>query len=180
MADKKTFVDRFCQILVANHTITEEQARIYREQFESADHDSFEYFLYDEGLIEKEFLLKALSNYYQVPSVDVDGYFFDSDLLSNFPKDFLLRNEIIPLELDEDILVVAAADPANETIVSNIGNYVSADVQFQVAFANDICEAVKEYYEKALTEVSEDADLDEERKEQDEFERDGQINGDED
>jgi len=179
---RQTFVDRLSDILVKADVVSEQEARVYKEQFEKSDADAFEYFLYDEGLVSKEDLLNALSRYYQVPAVDVEGYFFDHELLLNFPKDFLLRNEIIPLELDEDgnFLIIAAARPDDETLVSKIGIYSSSDVQFQVGLALDIDDAIKEFYDKAVTEVPEDIDLDTERREKQEFERDGQIREDED
>lgn len=174
------FVERLTEILLKNHAITREEARVYREQFENTDHDNFDEFLVDEGLVSKEDLLNALSVYYEVPAIDVTGQFFDHELVCNFPKDFLLRNEIIPLELDGEILVVVAADPDDSTIEPKIGKFVSSDVEFQVGLARDIADAVKEYYDTAPTEVKEDEDLDEEREERDEFEREGQIQEEED
>ncbi len=172
--ERDIFIERLTDILLRNHAITREEARTYREQFEGTDHDNFDEFLVDEGLVSKEDLLKALGAYYEVPSVDVTGYFFDHDLVCNFPKDFLLRNEIIPLMLDGDILVVAAADPDDSTLEPKIGKFVPNDIEFQVSLARDIADAVKEYYDKSPTEVQEDVDLDEERKEREEFERDGE------
>lgn len=178
MAD--TFVDKLVAILVKNHVVSEQEGQIYCEQFHDSDHDSFDEFLIEEGLVSKEDLLGALSTYYQLPALDATGYLFDSELVRNFPKDFLLRNEIIPVELEEEILVVAAAHPDDEVLLSNIGNFVDTDIQFNVGLARDITDAVKEFYDKSPTEEPEDLDLDQERKEQEEFERDGQLHEDED
>ncbi len=177
--ENAVFIERLAEILLKNHVITREEARVYREQFAGVDHDNFDEFLLDEGLVNKDDLLQALGEYYNVPFVDVVGYFFDHELLSNFPKDFLLRNEIIPLELDGDILIVAAADPDDSTLAPKIEKFVSTTVEFQVSLARDIADAVKEFYDKSVTEVSEDIALDEERKERDEFEREGKIEEDE-
>ncbi len=177
--ERDIFVDRLTDILLKNHVITREEARSYKEQFAGVDHDNFDEFLIDEGLVNKEDLLQALGAYYEVPSIDVVGFFFDHELLTNFPKDFLLRNTIIPIELDGEILIVAAADPDDSTLAPKIEKFVSTAVEFQVGLARDITDAIKEFYEKSVTEVPEDVDLDEEREEQEEFERDGKIDEDE-
>ena len=152
MEDKKQFVDRLSAILVSHHVLVQAELPVYHAQFAKSEHDGFEYFLLDEGIVTKEQLLHALSVYYDIPAVDVEGFFFDTELLRNFPKDFLLRNEVIPLQLDEDFLVVAAANPFNQTLVSAIGTYVSTDIQFNVGLGRDICDAIKEYYDHSMTE----------------------------
>ena len=77
--------------------------------------DEFDNFLLQEGLVAKENLLKALSEYYQVPPFDVIGHFFDHDLVIEFPTRFFMRNEIIPLqEINDNMLYVVAANPADE------------------------------------------------------------------
>src|SRR5207244_235001 len=85
-----------------------------------------------EGIIEQEELLEALSEYYQVPSFDVIGYFFETHLLRMFPKDMLLRNEIIPMQVDENMLIVVAANPNNPDLLFEIGENVSYDILFHV------------------------------------------------
>ena len=132
------------------------------------DKEYFDDFLLEEGLIEEEPLLRALAEYYQVPSVDVTGYFFDTDLLRNFPKDFLLRNRIVPLEMEDDILIVVANDPDNPDLLSSIGAYTSEDIQFRVGLARDITDAVTEFYEKSPTDLLDDQDLADEQLEEEE------------
>lgn len=186
MSKHTTFVDRLVDILIKSKVITEQDAKVYRQQFESSDSDSFDDFLITEGLISKENLLIALSTYYQLPFVDVEGYYVDGELIRNFPKEFLVNNEVIPLEMEDDFLVVAAAHPADPSLLSLFGKYTSEDIQFQVGLAQDIIDAIEEYYDKSLTETSDiyrdvnDSDLDEEREKQNEFEKDGQIEEDED
>lgn len=175
MAKNHTFVDQLIAIFIKRDVFTEAEGRIYREQFEESDHDSFEDFLMTEGLVSKEDLLDALSVFYKVPAVDVRGYYVDTELIRNFPKDFLLRNEILPLVMEEDFLVVAASTPNNSDLLPQLGNFTSEDIQFYVGLGVDIIDTVEEYYDKSVTEVPDDIDLHQEREEQDEFERDGQL-----
>ena len=177
MASEKSFVDALTNILIKNKVVNPKEASAYHEQSGQTDYESFEDFLLSEGLVEKEHLLNALSRYYQFPAVDVQGIFFDSELLRNFPKQFLLQNKCIPWEIDGEMLVMIAAVPNEPTLEAAINRFTDEKVEFNVGYARDIIDAVQEYYDKAVSEVPEDADLDDEREEMDEFDRKGELGG---
>lgn len=148
----KSFEIGFFRILVELKFITAEDAIRLHEAFHESDIDQINDFLLSEGIVNQEQLLEALSEYYQVPSFDAEGYFFERHLLRMFPKGMLLRNEIIPLQVDENIMIVVAANPENSDLLFEIGENVSYDIRFYVGVARDICDAVKEFYDKADTE----------------------------
>src|SRR6266403_3879083 len=154
----------FLRILAELKFITAEDAVKLLAAYHESDVDQLDEFLLSEGILEIEELLEALSEYYQVPSFDVNGYFFERHLLRMFPKDMLLRSEIIPMQVDENIMIVVAAKPDNPDLLFEIGENVSYDIRFYVGIARDICDAVKEYYDKADTEVDEDEDINEEHR----------------
>jgi len=153
----------FLRVLVELKCITAEDAVKLLATYHESDVDQFDEFLLSEGVVEKEQLLEALSEYYQVPSFDVVGYFFETHLVRMFDKDMLLRNEIIPLQVDENMMIVIAADPSNPELLFEIGENVSYDIRFYVGVARDICDAVKEYYDKADTQDSQDQNIREEQ-----------------
>lgn len=159
MSVKKGFEAGFLEVLVKLKFITPEDAVKLMLAYDESDVDQFDEFLLSEGIVEQEELLEALSAYYQVPSFDVVGYFFETHLLRMFDKDMLLRNEIIPMQVDENIMIMVAANPDNPELLFEIGENVSYDIRFYVGVARDICDAVKEYYDKADTEDPEDEDL---------------------
>ncbi len=144
------------------------KARALQRSFKNSEKENFDDFLLEEGLIEEAPLLRALAEYYQVPSVDVTGYFFDRQLLRNFPKDFLLRNRIIPLEMEDDELTVVASQPDNPDLLSTMGAYTSEDIQFRVGLGRDISDAIREFYDKSPAEVLDDQDLVDEQLEEEE------------
>lgn len=164
MKRTETFVDAFTQILLRQHCLKRDEALAIKKIFFDRSQEAFDDFLLQEGLISRTEILNALSTYYQVPSFDVIGYFFEYRLLHEFPKDFLLRHEIIPLEREEDTLFVVASHPNDANLLAQIGEYVSYDIQFLVGIARDITDAVKEFYDKSPTEVLMDQDLDEEER----------------
>lgn len=159
----ESFIDGITAILAKRNIIKATEAAALRKSFKESAKPYFDEFLLDEGLVEKDDLLEALAEYYQVPAFDVVGYFFDHELVRMFPQDFLIRNGIIPIEQDENILVVVASDPSNPDLLPRIGNYVSYDVQFRVGIRSDIVDAIEEFYQRSLTEVDYDRELDEQR-----------------
>lgn len=158
----KTYVERLTSILVKQGTMSQDEAKAVKKAFKEFDQEIFDEFLIDEGLVEEADLLKALGAYYQVPSFDVVGYFFDTFLLHMFPKAFLLRNQIVPLEVDENIMIVVAAEPNASDLLSLIGDHVSYDIRFRVGLTRHICDTVKEFYDKSDVQ-EQDQDLRKER-----------------
>ncbi len=178
--DQKTFAQGLTSILVKQSVISEQEAEDLQKGFARSSHDWFVEFLLEEAFVDKENILKALSTYYQVPFFDVEGHFFDHLLVRDFPKGFLLRHNMIPMEIDEDILVFVVADPSNPSLLSDLRKYTDDDIQFYVGIARDIEDAVKEYYDKSLTD---DYDLVEDLESEDEEHEDlkeAEEEGDED
>lgn len=150
------FEASFLQVLIKLNYIQALEAAKLLAAYHESDINQFEDFLLSEGLLEKEQLLEALSDYYQVPSLDVIGYFFERHLLHMFPKDMLLRNQIIPYQVDQNMMIIIAAKPDNPDLLFEIGEYVSYDIRFYVGIGQDICDSVKEFYDKADTEIHRD------------------------
>ena len=162
MSVKKGFEASFLEVLVELKFIAPEDAIKLLIAYDESDVDQFDEFLLSEGIVDQDELLEALSEYYQVPSFDVVGYFFETHLLRMFPKDMLLRNEIVPMQVDENMMIVVAAKPDNPDLLFELGENVSYDIRFYVGVARDIRDAVEEYYDKADTEDPEDEDFREE------------------
>jgi general secretion pathway protein E len=166
MEKRETFAQALCAILVKHNVISEAEGRSMQRSFKNSSKENFDDFLLSEGLVDEEDVLKALGDYYQVPPVDVTGYFFDTVLLRNFPKDFLLRNRIIPLEMEDDILVIVASEPDNPDLLPALGAYTSEDIRFNVGLSIDITDAIKEYYDKSLTDLLDEGDYTDEKLEE--------------
>jgi len=156
MASKEHFVQGLSEILVRHKIFSQSEAIVLQKSFEEASQESFDEFLLDEGLIDKEDMLRALGEYYEIPAVDLAGYFFQTFLLRKFPQGVMMRNTFVPLEIDQNMLVVTAGDPNNPELLSIIGKYVSYDIHFRVSIKRDIVDSVREFYDKSDTEVDEE------------------------
>lgn len=166
MEKRKNFVEGVSAVLERNNVVTKDESLAMQKAFYESEKEQFDEFLLEQGLVAEEDLLKALSQYYQTPTFDVTGYFFLRHLLRMFPKDFLLREAIIPVEVDENIMSVVVSDPSIEGLESKIRDFVSYDITMMVGLRRDICDAVKEFYDKSITEIQTDSDLREERQEE--------------
>jgi hypothetical protein len=163
MEKNENFEVGFLRVLVELKFVTSEDAKKLLVAYNESDIDQFDDFLLSEGIVEQEQLLEGLSHYFQVPSFDALGYFFETHLLRMFPKDMLLRNEIIPLQVDENMMIIIAVNPNNPELLFEIGEHVSYDIRFYVGIGRDITDAVKEFYDKSDVEDSQDNDVREER-----------------
>lgn len=156
-------VQLFVASLIKHKAIAPEQGASFQETYPT-NIDALIDLLLSDGLITRRDVLIALSDTYQVPWFDVTGYFFDHQLIHLFPKGFLLRNAIIPLMIDEDELIVVAAQPSDD-LLPLFGDYVSWDIQFQVGIRRHIEDAVKEFYDESIAnDIPEDQDLEQERR----------------
>jgi len=146
------FIRQLTHELVHNGALANKEERPLDQEFKKSAQIRYDMFLLEEGLVKPEDLLTALAAVYRVPSFDVTDFFFEHHMLHFFPKDFLLRNAIIPAEQDDDILLVVAADPTDPDLLPKIGAFVSYDIQFCVGIYRDIYNAIEEFYDRSITE----------------------------
>lgn len=170
MKYNEAFIDAIIKILIKNKAVKPQEGPNLKRLFLMRSDAAFEEFLIDENIVEKEDILKALSEYYNVPALDVEGEFFEHELVTMFPKDVMLRYCFIPYEHDGDILMVVAGTPDDPDLPDTIGRYVSYDVQFMVGYFEDILDQVEDTYDEPVTEEEEDEDLRAEKGEKQEVE----------
>lgn len=142
-----SFIERLCAILAANKAISHKDATDLEKAFKDSAHDHFDNFLLTENIVSRADLLKALSEYYEVPAFDVVGHIFDHQLVKEFPQEFLFNHAVIPLERDENMLFMVINNPNNEAILPELAEYVSDEVNFIVGIEQDIMDAIENYYE---------------------------------
>ena len=145
----QSFQHTICEVLVRNKVITEQEAQDLQRDFKGRSKETFDEFLISEGIVTRDEILAALSEYYEVPAFNVVGYMFDHNLLVHFPQDFLLRHGAIPLERDEDMLVVIVSNPHNPDLLTELSEYVSDDIRLFVGLREDIIDAIMEFYEES-------------------------------
>lgn len=146
----ESFIESFAEILTQQKAITKADAKAFIKNFKDTDDVIFEEYLLTAG-IDKMDILKAMSTYFQVPSIDVIGEFFDHYILRLFEKDTMLRLGFIPYLRENDTLYIIAANPFHKDLRHIIGKFVSHDISFMVGFISDIRQSVQEYYDESIT-----------------------------
>lgn len=163
----KKYVQALGDILLKMGALDKDNADAIKKDFKGSEQAQLNYFLLDEGLVTKEELLRALSEYYQVPYFDVRGYQFNHDLLSLFPQDFLIRNAIIPVEFDGNILTVVTGAPDQTGLREKLRQYTTHHIEFRIGIVRDIIDEARAYYELPPDEVGVEEEAEDEESTED-------------
>ncbi len=155
----EAFVKGLTKILHKQNVIPKDEADALAKAFKGSGKPYFDDFLLDEGIIDKDELLLALAEFYQLPAFDVMDYFFKHSLLQMFTKNFLFNRAVIPIEIDENMLIMVASNPNDPELLPMIGTYVSYDIRFNIGIRQDIMDCVQEFYDKSPTGADFEEDL---------------------
>lgn len=148
MSKKHQFVTRLADAFVKLQVFSEQEADSLVKEFQGRTKGRIDDFLLDEGIVDRETLLKALQSIYNISPFDVRGHFFNHQLLLFVPKDFLLSKGIIPLDVDDEIMTIVMSNPEDEETLDTLGRYVSYNVNVFVGIRRDIIDAIEEYYDE--------------------------------
>lgn len=145
------FIEGISNILARKKLINSSDIKSLNKSFDNRDDITFEDFLVEEALVTKDDLLLALSEYYQLPAMDVVGEFFSHRLLRLFPKEVLLEHFVVPHRREGDVLYVVAAEPKDPHLREVLGRYITHDISFMVGLAQDIKDTIREFYDESIT-----------------------------
>lgn len=148
MAQKNLFVSRLAEAFIKLKVMSEVEAESFVKEFEGRAKGRIDEFLLDEGIVDRVTLIKALQNVYGIPAYDVRGHFFNHQLVLLFPKDFLMNNCVIPLDVEDDILTIVVSNPEDDEMLEVVGNYVPYSINVVVGVYRDIIDAIEEYYDE--------------------------------
>lgn len=142
-----SFVNKLTDVLIKIKAIGADERDAIAKNFKNRQKDNFGYFLLDEGIVSKQQLLRAYSLLYNLPPLDVQGFMFDHELVTSFPKDVLLEQEAIPVETDENIIIFCVSDPEKAGLEETLGEYTDSVIELQVGIGRDILDAIEDYFE---------------------------------
>lgn len=171
MIKKQIFVNRLADTFVKLQVFSPDEAESLVKEFQGRAKGRIDDFLLDEGIVDRETLLKSLQSVYGLMPFDVRGHFFNHQLLLFFPKDFLLNKGFIPLDVDDEIMTIVMSNPEDEDTLDTLSRYVSYNVNVFVGIRRDITDAIEEYYDEDVV----TADISEQEKD---IEEDGMEDSD--
>ncbi len=102
--------------------------------------------LIDQGLISESDLVRSLAKQVGLEFVDLTERVIDATVASLIPEGLARRYQALPISWDEDVLVVAMADPSNVLAVDDIRALTGAQVRCVVATSAHIRETIDRFH----------------------------------
>jgi len=100
---------------------------------------------------------QALAKRYRSEFVDLRNFRIQHDVLRSVPVDMMFRYNFVPLEQQEDRLVIAVSDPSKLMMIDEIGGLLGQRIVTRVATLSQITDLLKktEQSQRVLDEASE-------------------------
>jgi type IV pilus assembly protein PilB len=151
--------DRIGELLVQKNFLTPEQLDRAKEETRVAG-TRLGLELTKLGFIKEDDLAEVISNQYGVPSISLDDFEVDPEVIKLIPEDVAAKHTIIPVNRAGSTLIVAMSDPSNIFAVDDVKFLTGYDVEVVVSAEEAIRRAIEKYYDTgaSLDEVMADFD----------------------
>src|SRR5262245_53896076 len=107
------------------------------------------------GLIEEGQLAEAVSQKYGVPSINLDEFEIDAEVVSLIPEDVAVKHTIMPVNRAGSTLIIATADPSNIFAIDDVKFLTGYNVEVVVSAEEAIRRAIDRYYAGAAISLDE-------------------------
>ena len=140
MNKNQFFADYFYKCKIINK-------KLYDELLEKIDNQQFDCleFLIENNHISQTAKMYALSNYYNIPYIDMDMARTSFNLNEMFSLELLKKFCFVPLQTINDILIVATSNPNVSNIKSILGVKFAQNVEFVLAEEQKILDYINSY-----------------------------------
>ncbi|MCK4778038.1 MAG: Flp pilus assembly complex ATPase component TadA, partial [Actinomycetia bacterium] len=133
---------RIGKLLIESGLITEEQLQ---EAVESEDGKSLSKRLVDLGFITDEQIAKAIAEAVNLPYLDLAKKEIDPNATALISEEIASRYMLIPIEFEENNLVVAMSDPANIFAIDDLRIITGHEIKVVVTSENSIQSAINQF-----------------------------------
>ncbi|MHC4832176.1 MAG: GspE/PulE/PilB domain-containing protein, partial [Planctomycetota bacterium] len=139
--------DRIGELLVRENLIsTEELQQAKVDQRNTGKR--LAYSLTKLGILAETELTEFLSKQYGVPSISLQEFEIDPDVIALVPKEVALKHTVIPVQKAGASLIVAMGDPSNIYAIDDLKFLTSLSIEPVVTTDAAIEDAIERYYEK--------------------------------
>lgn len=111
--------------------------------------------LIDLGYASQGQILSVLARQMKIPYIDFADRKVNPNAITAAPEELARRYTVIPVDFENDKLVVAMADPRNVLAIDDLRIVTGYEIKVGIATRDDIVNAIDEYY-KEHAEVDED------------------------
>ncbi|OGQ90470.1 MAG: type IV-A pilus assembly ATPase PilB [Deltaproteobacteria bacterium RIFOXYA12_FULL_58_15] len=98
------------------------------------------------GMVEENDLLNFLSKQYHVPSINLDDFEIEADIIKLLNAEVVNKHQVIPVHRAGSSLVVAMADPSNIFAIDDVKFLTGYNVEVVVASETQIARAIERYF----------------------------------
>ncbi|MCB9546624.1 MAG: type IV-A pilus assembly ATPase PilB [Myxococcales bacterium] len=102
------------------------------------------------GMVGERELTQFLSRQYGVPSINLDDFEIDDDVIKLIPRELAYRHLVLPVSRAGSSLIVAMSDPANLTAIDDVKFHTGYNVEVVVASEEAIRGAIERYYDQSV------------------------------
>ncbi|MCB9524973.1 MAG: type IV-A pilus assembly ATPase PilB [Myxococcales bacterium] len=140
--------DRLGELLVRENLISLTQLKEAQDT-QRRSGERLAYTLTKLGLVGERDLTSFLSRHYGVPSINLDEFEIDDDVIKLIPKDLAGQHQVLPISRAGSELIVAMSDPSNLNAVDDVKFHTGYNVQVVVASEQAIRAAIERYYDES-------------------------------
>jgi type IV pilus assembly protein PilB len=137
--------NRLGELLVREKLISLTQLRQAQDEQQKSG-QNLGYTLAKLGYISDNEITSFLSQQYRVPTINLDEYEIDAEILKLVSKDQCERHRVIPVSRAGNSLIVAMADPTNLNAIDDLKFLTGYNVEPVIASETAIHTAVERYY----------------------------------
>lgn len=138
---------RLGELLVKENLITPEQLKKALEEAKGTGGRLGES-LAKLGILDETELADFLSKHYKIPSINLEEFEIDPEILKLVSQEVCEKHTIIPVNRAGQTLIIATADPSNIFVADDIKFLTGYNVEMVVAPESQIKKAIERYYGK--------------------------------
>ncbi|HVJ89596.1 MAG TPA: type IV-A pilus assembly ATPase PilB [Labilithrix sp.] len=137
--------NRLGELLVRERLISLQQLRQAQDE-QNRSGQNLGYTLARLGFISDQEITNFLSQQYRVPTINLEEYEIDSEILKLVSKEQCEKHRIIPVSRAGSSLIVAMADPTNLHAIDDLKFLTGYNIEPVIASETAIANAVERYY----------------------------------
>jgi type IV pilus assembly protein PilB len=101
------------------------------------------------GFIKEQELTNFLSKHYGVPSINLDDFEIESEVIALIPKEVAEKHQVMPVNKAGANLIVAMADPSNIYAIDDLKFLTGYNIEVVVAAEAALKKAFEKYYDES-------------------------------
>src|ERR1700729_1932098 len=137
--------NRLGELLVREKLISLTQLRHAQDEQQKSG-NNLGYTLAKLGYVSDDEITSFLSQQYRVPTINLEEYEVDADVLKLVPKEPCERHKVLPVSRTGNSLIVAMADPTNLNAIDDLKFLTGYNIEPVIASETAIHQAVERYY----------------------------------